>query len=45
MLNSLVIEFRDHFAFDPSVYEDAFMDMDEMIKPMFDQIDQYIKKW
>ena len=45
MLNSLVIEFRDHYASDASVYEDAVMDIDEKIKPEFDQIDQYIKKW
>ena len=29
MLNSLVIEFRDTYASDPSVYENAVMDIDE----------------
>ena len=38
MLNSLVMEFRDNYASDPSVYEDAMMDIDQMIKPDFDTI-------
>ena len=45
MLNSLVIEFRDNYASDPSVYENAVMDMNEIIKPDFFQINDYIKKW
>ena len=45
MLNSLVIEFRDCYQSDPSVYENAVMDIDTMIKPDFVQINEFIKKW
>ena len=43
MLNTLILDFRDHFARDPSVYENAVSDLAGKLP--YDQIDVLIKKW
>ena len=43
MLNTLILDFRDHFASDPSVYENAVTDLAGKLP--YDQINVFIKKW
>ena len=43
MLNTLILDFRDHFAADPSVYENAVTDLAGKLP--YDQINVFIKKW
>ena len=43
MLNTLILDFRDHFAADPSVYENAVTDLAGKLP--YAQINVFIKKW
>ena len=43
MLNTLILHFRDYFANDPSIYENAVTDLNTKLK--YDEISKFLKKW
>lgn len=43
LLNNLILDFREYFASDPSVYEDAVTDLSGKLP--YPNIDEFIKKW
>lgn len=42
LLNNLILDFREYFASDPSVYENAVTDMKNFPYP---NIEEFLKKW
>ena len=43
LLNNLILDFREYFAGDPSVYENAVRDIYDQLP--YPNISQFIKKW
>lgn len=43
LLNNLILDFREYFASDPSVYEDAVNDLNGKLP--YPNIDEFLKKW
>ena len=43
LLNNLILDFREYFAADPSVYEDAVTDL--VGKLPYPNIEEFLKKW
>ena len=41
LLNNLILDFREYFAADPSMYENAVTDL----KLPYPNIDEFLKKW
>ena len=44
MLNNLLLDFREYFAADPSVYQEAVVDMTGGKLP-YPNIQDFLKKW
>jgi len=43
LLNNLILDFRDYFSSDPSVYENAVTDLAGKLP--YKNIDEFLKKW
>ena len=43
LLNNLILDFRDYFSADPSVYENAVADMQGKLP--YPNIKEFLKKW
>ncbi len=43
LLNNLILDFREYFAADPSVYENAVCDLSGKLP--YENIKDFLKKW
>ena len=43
LLNNLILDFREYFAADPSVYENAVTDLNGKLP--YPNIEEFLKKW